>query len=58
MALLEEIAYDESGQLLTDTLMDYLPPTATDVSRIRIAPLEKPSPHAIALRPTSGEELE
>lgn len=47
MALLEEIAYDESGQLLTGTLMDYLPPTATDVPRIRIAHIETPSPHTV-----------
>src|SRR4029434_110540 len=29
-ALFEEMVYDEQGQLLTGTLMDYLVPTATD----------------------------
>jgi len=44
-ALLEEIRYDEDGQLLTGTLMDYLVPTADDVPRIEIEHLETPSPH-------------
>jgi carbon-monoxide dehydrogenase large subunit len=30
-ALLEELVYDEQGQLLTTTLMDYLLPTAMDM---------------------------
>jgi carbon-monoxide dehydrogenase large subunit len=44
-ALYEEIVYDENGQLLTGTLMDYLPPTAADVPRVEIAHIETPSPY-------------
>jgi len=44
-ALYEEIVYDENGQLLTGTLMDYLPPTAPDVPRVEIAHIETPSPY-------------
>ncbi len=41
----EKLVYDESGQLLTQTFMDYLLPTATDVPDIEIAHLETPSPN-------------
>jgi aerobic carbon-monoxide dehydrogenase large subunit len=43
-ALLEEMAYDGEGQLLTGTLMDYLVPLATDLPRIDTVHLEYPSP--------------
>jgi CO/xanthine dehydrogenase Mo-binding subunit len=43
-ALLEEFRYDERGQLLTATLMDYLKPTALDVPDIEVDHLESPSP--------------
>jgi 2-furoyl-CoA dehydrogenase large subunit len=43
-ALLEEFRYDESGQLLTATFMDYLKPTALDVPDIEVGRLEHPSP--------------
>jgi 2-furoyl-CoA dehydrogenase large subunit len=43
-ALLEEFRYDEHGQLLTSTFMDYLKPTATDVPAIEVVRLEHPSP--------------
>lgn len=43
-ALLEEFRYDEAGQLLTTTFMDYLKPTAADVPEIEIERLEHPSP--------------
>jgi CO/xanthine dehydrogenase Mo-binding subunit len=42
--LLEEISYDERGQLLTSTLMDYLMPAAGEMPDITIAHLETPSP--------------
>jgi carbon-monoxide dehydrogenase large subunit len=42
--LLEEIVYDEAGQLLTGTLADYLVPTATDLPPIETVHLEYPSP--------------
>ena len=41
--LLEAIAYDSEGQLLTASLTDYLLPTATDVPRMETAHLETPS---------------
>ena len=43
-ALLEEFRYDEHGQLLTSTFMDYLKPTALDVPDIEVDRLEPPSP--------------
>jgi 2-furoyl-CoA dehydrogenase large subunit len=43
-ALLEEFRYDDSGQLLTATFMDYLKPTALDVPDIEVDRLEHPSP--------------
>jgi carbon-monoxide dehydrogenase large subunit len=46
-ALLEEIAYDEIGQPLATTLLDYLVPLATDVPRVEVVHLESPSPHTI-----------
>ncbi|HSB41005.1 MAG TPA: xanthine dehydrogenase family protein molybdopterin-binding subunit [Methylomirabilota bacterium] len=43
-ALLEEVRYDEQGQLLTSTFMDYLKPTALDVPLFEVDRLEHPSP--------------
>jgi carbon-monoxide dehydrogenase large subunit len=42
--LLEEMVYDEQGQLLTGTFMDYLVPTATELPAIETVHLEYPSP--------------
>lgn len=39
-ALLEEIMYDEDGNILTTSLMDFLPPTAAEVPEIEIYHLE------------------
>jgi carbon-monoxide dehydrogenase large subunit len=45
-ALLEQLVYDENGQLLTGSLADYLMPTASDFTNIRAVALEeKPAPH-------------
>jgi hypothetical protein len=67
--LLEEIAYDEGGQLLAGSYMDYLLPTATDVptmvidhlgpaaaglGREPLAPLR--TPHALGHR-ARGDSL-
>ena len=46
-ALLEEVAYDPDGQLLTGTFMDYLLPTSLDSPRVRIGHLESPSPNTV-----------
>jgi len=43
-ALLEEVVYDEAGQLLTGTLMDYLIPAASELPTIETHHLETPSP--------------
>jgi 2-furoyl-CoA dehydrogenase large subunit len=43
-ALFEELAYDEDGQCLTATLMDYLVPTASEAPAIEIAHVVSPSP--------------
>ena len=43
--ILEELVYDEDGQLLTGTLMDYLLPTSRDIPNIESVILEEaPSP--------------
>jgi carbon-monoxide dehydrogenase large subunit len=42
-ALYEEIVYDEQGQLLTGSLLDYLVPTATELPPIETIHLEYPS---------------
>jgi carbon-monoxide dehydrogenase large subunit len=39
-ALLEEIIYDDTGNILTATLADYLPPTAREIPPIEIHHLE------------------
>jgi len=43
--LLEELIYDETGQPLTRSLMDYLLPCVFDVPTIELAHMETPSPH-------------
>jgi len=43
-ALFERIVYDEDGNLLTGTFMDYLCPTAADIPSLRMQHLETPSP--------------
>ena len=43
-ALLEEYVYDDSGQLLTSTFMDYLIPTIYEVPEAEKAALVTPSP--------------
>jgi carbon-monoxide dehydrogenase large subunit len=44
-ALRESIVYDEDGQLLTATLMDYALPRADELPEPRIGHLETPAPH-------------
>ncbi len=45
-ALLEEYVYDDEGQLLTSTFMDYLLPTINEVPMTEKAALVTPSPFA------------
>jgi carbon-monoxide dehydrogenase large subunit len=44
-AFYEQLIYDEQGQLLNASFMDYLLPTATDVPPIETAHRETPSPY-------------
>ena len=44
-ALYEHAIYDENGQFLTGTLMDYIIPTAVDVPQVEIGHIESPSPY-------------
>jgi carbon-monoxide dehydrogenase large subunit len=39
-ALLEEIIYDETGNILTSTLADFLPPTAREIPKLELHHLE------------------
>jgi carbon-monoxide dehydrogenase large subunit len=43
-AFYEKLIYDEQGQLLTQTFMDYLLPTASEVPAVEIGHVETPSP--------------
>jgi carbon-monoxide dehydrogenase large subunit len=43
--LLEQVVYDQNGQNLTTTLMDYTPPTAADLPFFEILDLDTPNPH-------------
>ena len=43
-ALYEEVVYDEAGQLLTGSLVDYLVPTASELPPIEVHHIETPSP--------------
>jgi len=43
-AFFEKLVYDDNGQLLTASFMDYLLPTALDVPRIETDHIETPSP--------------
>ncbi len=45
-ALLEEIRYDENGQLTNGSFVDYLLPKATDIPDIHIDHVETPWPHS------------
>jgi CO/xanthine dehydrogenase Mo-binding subunit len=43
-AFYEQVVYDPDGQVLTQTFMDYLLPTAWEVPPVEIAHIETPSP--------------
>jgi carbon-monoxide dehydrogenase large subunit len=46
-ALYEEILYDENGQLLNATLMDYLVPTPVEIPTIEIDHIVTPDPNSL-----------
>jgi carbon-monoxide dehydrogenase large subunit len=43
-ALLEEVVYDDDGQLLTGSLVDYVVPSASEIPEIVVTHMESPSP--------------
>ncbi|MEE8302847.1 MAG: xanthine dehydrogenase family protein molybdopterin-binding subunit, partial [Candidatus Tectomicrobia bacterium] len=43
-AVFEDLAYDEAGQLLTASLVDYLVPSAPDIPTMHLEHMETPSP--------------
>jgi carbon-monoxide dehydrogenase large subunit len=54
-ALLEEIIYDQTGNILTTTLADYLPPTAHEIPPIELLHLETVSDASITRAKGVGE---
>ena len=50
VALLEEVVYDETGQNLTASLVDYTPPSATEIPAMDVS-------SAIILFSTSNEQI-
>jgi carbon-monoxide dehydrogenase large subunit len=46
-ALFEDLPYDDAGQPLATTYLDYLLPTAAEVPMIEVLHLESPSPYTI-----------
>jgi carbon-monoxide dehydrogenase large subunit len=54
-ALMEHCVYDENGQLLTTTLMDYAVPAAGDLPSIEVHHLETPAPHVAGGFKGAGE---
>jgi 2-furoyl-CoA dehydrogenase large subunit len=54
-ALYEEFAYDAQGQLIAQSLMDYLLPSAHEVPPVEIIHHVTPSPHTVFGQKGSGE---
>jgi carbon-monoxide dehydrogenase large subunit len=54
-ALLEEIIYDETGNILSTTLADYLPPTAHEIPAIELHHMETLSTQSITKAKGLGE---
>ncbi len=44
-ALYEEIPYDENGQPLASTFLDYTMPGASEIPDVRVLHMQTPSPH-------------
>src|SRR5262249_56302935 len=53
--LYEEFAYNAEGQLITQTFMDYLLPSAHEVPAVEIVHHVTPSPHTVFGQKGSGE---
>ena len=54
-ALYEEFAYNDEGQLIAQSFMDYLLPSSHEVPAVEIVDHETPSPHTVLGQKGSGE---
>jgi carbon-monoxide dehydrogenase large subunit len=54
-ALLEEIIYDETGNIMTSTLADFLPPTAHEIPEIELHHIETLTGNSITKAKGLGE---
>jgi 2-furoyl-CoA dehydrogenase large subunit len=54
-ALYEEFAYDDEGQMVAQSFMDYLLPSSHEVPNVEIVEHETPSPHTVLGQKGSGE---
>jgi CO/xanthine dehydrogenase Mo-binding subunit len=54
-ALYEEFAYNDDGQLIAQSFMDYLMPSSHEVPAVDIVDHETPSPHTVLGQKGSGE---
>jgi 2-furoyl-CoA dehydrogenase large subunit len=54
-ALLEEFAYNEDGQLIAQSFMDYLLPSSHEVPVVELVHQVTPSPHTVLGQKGSGE---
>jgi carbon-monoxide dehydrogenase large subunit len=54
-ALYEQLVYDEDGQILTPSFMDYLVPTAAEIPRVEIHHLETPCSYTVTGAKGMGE---
>ena len=54
-ALYEEFAYNDEGQLIAQSFMDYLLPSSHEVPPVEIVNHETPSPHTVLGQKGSGE---
>jgi carbon-monoxide dehydrogenase large subunit len=54
-ALLEEVVYDEQGNILTSTLADYLPPTCREIPPIELHHRETHTPASVTKAKGLGE---
>jgi 2-furoyl-CoA dehydrogenase large subunit len=54
-ALFEEFAYNDEGQLIAQSFMDYLLPSSHEVPAVEIIDHETPSPHTVLGQKGSGE---
>ena len=53
--LLEEFVYDENGQLLATTFMDYMKPLSIGLPRFELGHMESPCPYSLLGTKSAGE---